>query len=74
MKKSYILLALVVVLAIPFQTSQAQTKPVKIGEAMPNFNLADAQGKSYSLSNYQGNIVVLNDLIPRGYDQGSRQR
>ncbi|MBK6765143.1 MAG: redoxin domain-containing protein [bacterium] len=30
-----------------------------VGQAAPDFTLTDSQGESHTLSNYQGNVVVL---------------
>lgn len=43
--------------------AEAEAK-AKVGEAAPNFTLADANGKSHSLSDYKGKVVILQWINP----------
>ena len=44
-------------------TAEVEAK-AKVGEAAPNFTLNDANGKSHSLSDYKGKIVILQWINP----------
>jgi len=63
-----------------FFCSQPTFAETKIGKSAPNFTLVDSQGKTHSLKNYQGKIVVLewfNDECPfvrKYYDSGTMQK
>lgn len=47
----------------PGAEASAEEK-AKVGEAAPNFTLDDANGKSHSLSDYKGKIVILQWINP----------
>ena len=73
-----IVLAAVSVAAIAVMGS-APTGGAEIGKAAPAFSLTDSNGKSVSLSDFKGKIVVLewtNDGCPyvKGHYQGGMQR
>ena len=63
-------------LAALLLTATAWASP-KIGETAPDFTLKDASGKSHSLSDYRGKVVVLEwtnpdcPYVPRHYREGT---
>lgn len=63
-----------------FFSSQPTFAETKIGKPAPDFTLVDSQGKTHSLKNYQGKLVVLewfNDECPfvrKYYDSGTMQK
>lgn len=52
----------VLLLALLLATGLAQAKDLRPyeGEALPDFTLSDMQGKSHTLSDYKGKVVMLN--------------
>lgn len=52
----------VLLLALLLATGLAQAKDLRPyeGEALPDFTLSDMQGKSHTLSDYKGRVVMLN--------------
>ena len=74
LKPFYILAALLVMAFPAFATEAA------IGEAAPNFTLADTQGIVHALSDYKGKIVVLEwtnhecPFVRKHYDSGNMQK
>ena len=58
-KTSFLTFSVVIMFVITSVTSvQAQTK-VEVGKAAPNFELQASDGKTYKLSDFKGNMVVL---------------
>ena len=59
------LMSAAVAFAAPAPGAEASAEAkAKVGEAAPNFTLDDANGKSHSLSDYKGKIVILQWINP----------
>ncbi len=59
------LMSTAVAFAAPAPGAEASAEAkAKVGEAAPNFTLDDANGKSHSLSDYKGKIVILQWINP----------
>lgn len=78
---TYATLVLGLLTAIAFSpTSKAQTDQAEVGEPAPNFTLKAADGEEHSLSDYEGQYVVLEWLnfgcpfVGKHYGSGNMQQ
>lgn len=58
-------LALLAAAAGPGAARESGTKPVAVGEAVPDFTLTDVDGKEHHLSDYKGKVVLLEWFNPQ---------
>ena len=62
MKRIYSLLAAMVLASSGF----ARGAPVKVGDRAPDFELSDAEGRTYKLSDYGGKSAVVLEFFRSG--------
>jgi peroxiredoxin len=66
--------------ALVFSSSPARAESAILGQAVPDFTLQGADGKSHSLSDYKGKFVVLEwtnpqcPFVHKFYDSGTMQK